>query len=73
METPPSAQRETLKALSLEVANLATELAEYAHWLSDIDPDEPDGVMLMNIHTTKALWARDLLVKLFAKLRNETH
>lgn len=71
MDTPPSAQRETLKSLALEVANLATELAEYAHWLSDVYPSDPDGVMLVNIHTTKALWARDMLVSLFAKLRDD--
>ncbi len=71
MDTPPSAQRETLKALTLEVANLATELADYAHWLSDVDPAEPDGAMLVNIHTTKALWARDLLENLFTKLRDD--
>ena len=71
MDTPPSAQRETLKSLALEVANLATELADYAHWLSDVDPSDPEGPMLVNIHTTKSLWARDTLVNLFTKLRDD--
>lgn len=71
MDSPPALQRETLKSLALEVANLATELADLAHRLSDVDESNPDGAMLVKIHTTKSLWARDTLVNLLTKLSHD--
>jgi hypothetical protein len=71
MDTPPSAQRETLDLLVGEAANLATELADQIHRLSDVDHSDPDGAMLVNINTTKALWAKDILVSLLTKVRDD--
>ncbi len=71
MDSPPAAQRETLLALAGEVANLATDLADLAHQLSDVDESVHDSEMLVRINTTKALWAKDSLVNLFTKLRDD--
>jgi hypothetical protein len=71
MDTPPAAQRETLQAIAGEVANLATDLAQLAHALSDVDESLQDSEILVRIHTTKALWARDALLNVFYQLRDD--
>lgn len=70
-DTPPSAQRDCLTDLAGEVANLATAVAEQAHSMSDVDADAPEAEMTVRVNTTKALWARDELLSLLAKLQND--
>jgi hypothetical protein len=70
-DTPPSAQRDCLNTLAGEVANLATAVAEHAHWMSDVDDGDADPAMTVRVNTTKALWARDALLSLLAKLQND--
>ncbi len=70
-DTPPSAQRDCLNTLAGEVANLATALAEHAHRMSDVDDSDPEPDMTVRTNTTKALWARDALLSLLAKLHND--
>jgi hypothetical protein len=71
MTDPSPAQRETLAALATEVANMATELAEHIHRLSDADMGGSESVMDLNVNTTRALWARDALSPILASLRND--
>lgn len=71
MDTPPAPQRETLLALAVEVANLASDLSEQVHELTNVSATDPDAEMLVRVYTTKALWARDLLANAAKRLSND--
>jgi thioredoxin-like negative regulator of GroEL len=71
MDTPPAASRETLQVLTVEAANLAADLAQALHELSDVEESLDDSEMLVRIRTTKALWVRDKLVSIFTMLADD--
>lgn len=73
MDSPPAAEQETLQALTVEVANLASDLASYAHSLSDVDTAAPEPEMVRRVNTTKALWARDALTSILTSLGDDNY